>query len=869
MTWIVLACFPLVLAGAGGDTPDPHGRFGLVHGEPEFIVELGVTWNRHDFTWSGIEREKGVFDFGEYPARVDKSNTLGVKLLPILDYNPAWDPDVSPADDETLDYWVRYVQRTVAEFKGRLTHYQVWNEPNYGFWKPDKNPRDYAELLRRSYLAAKAVDPTAQIIGVNCSGIDLDFTEKVFRYGGLQYCDILAYQPYRIAPEVGQFEEMAALRKLVSRYGEQKPIWFTEMGWGSHHFPFKDSEDFHAERPGRRLAAFLVRYMTIIQATGVDKVFWFSQASEGSGLMTYPKHEKRRVFYAYQHFLDAVADYDELREVIPHDRFGVYAYLFRCPEEDVLVAWSVCGPQVAADIKDIDKAREARDILGESIPVPGNARVELSGEPMYFFFDKAPADLLGQTALQVSPSRIELAPGESKEVTLRWQPAGEAAPECTVAIHPAHGVRARPRKLTLTPGEEASFTLTARKGAEVSRGTCVLECSQAETSAFEVDVTPRRQWLYQSDPETCYLTPSLLTDTDGSQSLLVAAYNAPELICLSPSGDLRWKYEAGSEIYHSVAVGDIQGDDRPEIVAAMPRLHKIIALSADGVLLWRAKLEGEPFEDGPSWHWTRPQLADLDDDGLDEILYADYHGQVTALSGAGDTLWCKKVSEHRCDRPVFVGDILGDGREEILVGDFEGTLRCLSADGEVLWTADAGSNIIAAPVAIRMQLDEPPLVLAGTHDEKAACFSNKGLPLWTTDVDGTMDLGSGFVPRPVMGRDTAGEAVPLIIASTRNHEVLALDRGGNIVWRAEVGAQIRSIPAVGDINGDGVEEILFGAADWRLHGLDANGDEWIKVDVGARVDAAPLLTDLDGDGLNDVVLPVRGGRVMAFSAGRQ
>ncbi|MFH1739752.1 MAG: PQQ-binding-like beta-propeller repeat protein, partial [bacterium] len=126
---------------------------------------------------------------------------------------------------------------------------------------------------------------------------------------------------------------------------------------------------------------------------------------------------------------------------------------------------------------------------------------------------------------------------------------------------------------------------------------------------------------------------------------------------------------------------------------------------------------------------------------------------------------------------------------------------------------------------------------------------------------GTMDLGSGIVLTD-LNRDGKKE----IVASTRNHELIAFDAGGSVIWRVETGAQIRSIPAIGDVDGDGEDEILIGSADWLLYCIDPRGSvEW-TVNTGNRIDASPLLIDLDGDGVKDIVLPVRGGKILAFSA---
>ena len=65
-----------------------------------------------------------------------------------------------------------------------------------------------------------------------------------------------------------------------------------------------------------------------------------------------------------------------------------------------------------------------------------------------------------------------------------------------------------------------------------------------------------------------------------------------------------------------------------------------------------------------------------------------------------------------------------------------------------------------------------------------------------------------------------------------------------------------SQPAVGDLDNDGVKEIVIGTANRRVYALRANGTVlpgW-PVTVSAEVNASPALGDIDGDGFLDVVV---------------
>ncbi|MCG3196071.1 MAG: Outer membrane protein assembly factor BamB [bacterium] len=850
----------LVLSNlALGEKTPLSEHFGLVHGDPKFTAELGSAWTRFDFTWAGIERERGVFDFRDLPERVEESLALGVNILPILDYEPAWDPERSPADEQTFADWERYVETTVARFKGKLRYWQAWNEPNITFWKPKPNPRDYAELLRRTWLGAKRADPDARVLGINTSDIDLEFTEEVFRYGGLQYCDILAFQPYRIAPEVGHFEEIEALRALVDRFGEQRPIWFTEVGWDSKNFPFHDADNLSAERPSRRHAAFLSRYMTLIRAAGIDKAFWFSQAADGYGLeVRRPEAKKRLSFHSYQYLISLLEGMEEVRELAPRGAGGLYAFLFRRVGSSVAVAWSAHGEQKLT-LPGISKVPHARTLCGWHLPVPAADEITVGPEPVFFLMEHPPQELLDASSLQVSPSRVWLRPGEQKPVRVTHSPwVDESGSQLLTVRSSQPGVSTLPRSLALEPDAPQAFRIAAARNSRPTRGMVDLKMGNRDWQ-IEVNVTPYLLWRFTGSSEG-YLTPVALEKGKGDLSILLAAYDTGEILCLRPDGSVRWSFKESDPINHAVVVADVNESPGPEIVASMPGRQTVLALSSEGVLQWRARIEGELPKGTAQWSWTRPTVADLEGDGSREILYSDPNGVLTILSGSGETRLSRKVSEHRCDRPVAVANLVGDKRKEILVGDSAGVLRCLSSDGDVVWEAGVEADLSSPPVVGVVGREKTPSVLAATHGERVFRFSSDGRRLWSVDVGGTVDLGTGVVLAD-LDKDGGNE----ILVSTRNHELLALSADGRILWRLETGAQLRSTPVVGDVDGDADPEILIGSADWLLWCIDPGG--WVRwtANLGGRVDGSPLLVDLNEDRVLDIVVPVRGGDVVAYS----
>ncbi len=234
----------------------------------QLIAEAGFGWLRQQFAWEDIEIEKqGDFidrrndpprpSWDKYDHIVELAAQYNVNILArISGPTPRWalPAHVTNTHSPPADYqdFVDYAVEVATHYQGRITHYQIWNEPNlYPEWGDQLiDPQGYTELLCRTYDALKAVDPNIVIhtgaIGptVDLSGrdaYDLLYLQRLYDFGAGECFDVLSAQGYglfsgptdrRLRPYTMNFARHVWLRDIMVANGDaHKPIWISEAGW--------------------------------------------------------------------------------------------------------------------------------------------------------------------------------------------------------------------------------------------------------------------------------------------------------------------------------------------------------------------------------------------------------------------------------------------------------------------------------------------------------------------------------------------------------------------------------------------------------------------------------------------------------------
>jgi len=268
------------------------------------ISEAGFVWLRQEFPWEDLETEgRGRFEWAKYDRLVDLTAAQGLRLLVRLSNPPDWSRadaaagDLAPPDD--FQDFVNYAVAVAERYRGRITHYQVWNEPNiYPEWGNHfVEPARYTELLCRTYAALKRVDPDIVVVNaalaptVSLDGYygfsDLIFLQEIYDHGGGGCFDVLSAQGYglfsgptdrRLRATSVNVGRHIYYRDIMVRNGDaHKPIWLSEAAWNA---------TLDAELPPEQIDAFprfgnvtqeqAARYMPILYERAQREWPWVS-----------------------------------------------------------------------------------------------------------------------------------------------------------------------------------------------------------------------------------------------------------------------------------------------------------------------------------------------------------------------------------------------------------------------------------------------------------------------------------------------------------------------------------------------------------------------------------------------------------------
>lgn len=311
---LLLALSVTLLCGPRAFSAEPLGPvpleyFGLhIHRADQGTVWPTVpfgSWRLWDayVGWAQLEPQKGQWDFTRLDRYVAMADLTKVDLLLPLAMTPRW---ASARPDEANAYrpgnaaeparmvdWTNYVERVGTRYRGRIRHYEIWNEPS------DKahytgSIEVLVKLACEARRVLKAIDPEIRIVSPASAGPGghVAYLDHFLKAGGKDCIDIVAHHFY--VPRFGP-EKMVLIIRDVKQVMRKNgvghlPLWNTETGWWIANGD-GTPEDVSFSRGWRRLdqqqeaGAVLQRAFMLARAEGVERFYWYAWDNKNMGLI--------------------------------------------------------------------------------------------------------------------------------------------------------------------------------------------------------------------------------------------------------------------------------------------------------------------------------------------------------------------------------------------------------------------------------------------------------------------------------------------------------------------------------------------------------------------------------------------------------
>ena len=532
-------------------------------GELEMLAAAGFHWVRMDFSWGGTEPRRGEYDFAAYDRLLAALEAQKLRALFILDYgNQLYEADSSVATEAGRRAFARWAAAAAVHFRGHGILWEIWNEPNGGFWKPKANVEDYAALALAAAQAIRAAAPDEAVIGPATSGVDLQFTEGCFRAGLLNWWDAVSVHPYRQDTPESAAAEYLKLRKLIARYapkGKTIPILSGEWGYSSVW------QNYDEATQGRMLA----RQWLVNLANHIPLSIWYDWHDDGTDRLE-PEHHFGTVANAYHaggapvyepkpaylaaKTLTSVLRGFQFTKRLALGRSDDYALLFRKDDELRLVVWTTSPKLQPVRIRSspgefgvITHTGEP----GEPIIAKQNGFVFMpTHAPQYLIVRKSNPLLSSAPAERPLQARLGLVGGST--FAIQVGNLSDAAFNGTVQLTPSASLKhSAPRPIKLKPGETSplmNFASTPSTNSGILAG---LRLNSEDTLMLEL--APRQ---YQPLDDTLLSTSQIVSDGDAKiasqQSLAVAIAPEPLPGLASPIVKVNYQCDEGWKFFRVV-----------------------------------------------------------------------------------------------------------------------------------------------------------------------------------------------------------------------------------------------------------------------------------------------------------------------------
>ncbi len=382
-----------------------------------------------------------------------------------------------------------------------------------------------------------------------------------------------------------------------------------------------------------------------------------------------------------------------------------------------------------------------------------------------------------------------------------------------------------------------------------------------------------RSTVQKTSPSSVYFASPVVADVQGDSTseIIIGNLVANRLEVYDAAGNALpgWPQPTAGGIKAGATVADLDDDGDNEI---------LVGDSTGALYAWHHNgqpVAGWPVQVSAARILATPAVANIDGGGMDVVLpLADGFLYALAADGTPKAGWPVSIGAVQdsygsqvVNSSPRIADIDGDGSLEIVVGSTDHQVYVFNSSGTLRWSFATGDMILSTPAVANIDPASPGLeIAAGSGDGKVYLLSSSGDVLWQQQTGWT-------VRSSPLAADMDQDGDLEVLVGSDDDQLYSWHHDGQSVagWPQATGGDIFSSPALGDVNGDGVPDVVVGSDDarvyaWQSDGITLNG--WPQ-STGASVKGRPALTNLDNDPALEVVVGDFGGILYRILVGHQ
>lgn len=308
-----------------------------------------------------------------------------------------------------------------------------------------------------------------------------------------------------------------------------------------------------------------------------------------------------------------------------------------------------------------------------------------------------------------------------------------------------------------------------------------------------------------------------------------------------------WDVDVGADILVAPLIADINNDGEQEIIIGT-KDGRVVCLRQNGQALWQfstqhkmGKVE-KMFLDAETAYGIscKPVVLRLAKQSI--IVVGTDIGMVYGISAQGQMLW-KFETGGGIFGGFFIGDISGNKNEEIAFGSKDGGLYVLNSSGKTILRIDNKSGIKSAPFFHK----EKKQLYVGDENGNMHSYALNGKEIWSFSAEG------GILGAPSIG-NLFGTDEEHLVFGTADGKVYAITIDGIPRWEFQTEGAVVTKPCLIDFNGDKKLEVVIGCSDSNVYTLNAIGEKIWSYESNFWINADPIVYDIDDDKKLEVIV---------------